>query len=123
MIIEHILDPYPRRMWVAIDEDFDKIKSEFKFLCQKDCEMSNDEIINLYDAFVFDVSKDNYLGYLIFIITTNSNKILVHESLHVSLSIYIDCNMEISPKMDQEPLCYLTEYIYSLLESDISNKN
>lgn len=30
MIVEHRINPYPRTMWVAVGEDFDKIKSEFQ---------------------------------------------------------------------------------------------
>ena len=29
MIAEHRINPYPRMMWIAVGEDFDKIKSEF----------------------------------------------------------------------------------------------
>ena len=117
MIIEHKIEPYPRRMWVAIGEDFDKIKSEFQF--EYDPEMTNKKIVNEYDAIVFRVSKDNKAGFLVFIVTKDSSRVLVHEALHVTLYIYKDCGMDIRPGMDQEPLCYLNEYIYSLLELDL----
>lgn len=123
MIVEHRINPYPRVMWVAVGEDFDKIKSEFLFMYESDFEMTNKKIVDENDATVFKVSKDNKAGFLVFIVTNDSNKILVHEALHVALCIYEDCDMEIKPRMDQEPLCYLTEYIYSLLEDTVSKYN
>ena len=123
MIVEHRINPYPRTMWVAVGEDFDKIKSEFQFVYESDSEMTNKKIVDEYDAIVFRVSKDNKAGFLVFIVSDDSNRILVHEALHVALHIYEDCDMEIKPGMDQEPLCYLTEYIYSLLEDTVSKYN
>lgn len=119
MIVEHKINPYPRTMWVVVGEDFDKIKSEFQFVYESDSEMTNKKIVDEYDAIVFRVSKNNLAGFLVFIVTDNSNRTLVHEALHVALHIYEDCDMEIKPGMDQEPLCYLTEYIYSLVEGDV----
>lgn len=119
MIIEHKINPYPRTMWVAVGEDFDKIKSEFQFVYESDSEMTNKKIVDEYDAIVFRVSKNNLAGFLVFIVTDNSNRTLVHEALHVALYIYEDCDMDLRPGMDQEPLCYLDEYIYSLIEADV----
>lgn len=119
MIVEHRINPYPRTMWVAVGEDFDKIKSEFQFVYESDSEMTNKKIVDEYDAIVFRVSKDNKVGFLVFIVTDDSNRIFVHEALHVSLHIYEDCDMDLRPGMDQEPLCYLDEYIYSLMEADV----
>lgn len=119
MIIEHKINPYPRTMWVAVGEDFDKIKSEFQFVYESDSEMTNKKIVDEYDAIVFRVSKNNLAGFLVFIVTDNSNRTLVHEALHVALHIYEDCDMDLRPGMDQEPLCYLDEYIYSLIEADV----
>lgn len=123
MIVEHRINPYPRTMWVAVGEDFDKIKSEFQFVYESDSEMTNKKIVDEFDALVFRVSKNDLAGFLVFIVTNNSNRTLVHEALHVALHIYEDCDMEIKPGMDQEPLCYLTEYIYSLLEDTVSKYN
>ena len=123
MIVEHRINPYPRTMWIAVGEDFDKIKSEFQFAYESDSQMTNKEIDNEFDALVFKVSKNDLAGFLVFIVTNNSNRTLVHEALHVALHIYEDCDMEIKPGMDQEPLCYLTEYIYSLLEDTVSKHN
>lgn len=119
MIVEHRINPYPRTMWVAVGEDFDKIKSEFQFVYESDSEMTNKKIVDEYDAIVFRVSKDNKVGFLVFIVTDDSNRIFVHEALHVALHIYEDCDMDLRPGMDQEPLCYLDEYIYSLMEADV----
>ena len=116
MIVEHRINPYPRTMWVAVGEDFDKIKSGFQFAYESDTKMTNEKINDEFDALVFRVSKNDLAGFLVFIVTSNSSRTLVHEALHVALHIYEDCDMEIKPEMDQEPLCYLTEYIYSLLE-------
>ena len=119
MIVEHRINPYPRTMWVAVGEDFDKIKSEFQFVYESDSEMTNKKIVDEYDAIVFRVSKDNKAGFLVFIVTDDSNRTFVHEVLHVALYIYEDCDMDLRPGMDQEPLCYLDEYIYSLIEADV----
>ena len=118
MITEHKINPYPRKMWVAVGEDFDKIKSEFRFMYESDPEITNKKIVDEYDAIVFKVSKDKKTGFLVFIVT-DSNRTLVHEALHVALYIYEDCGMDLRPGMDQEPLCYLNEYIYSLMEADV----
>lgn len=123
MITEHRINPYPRTMWVAVGEDFDKIKSEFQFRYESDSKMTNKEIYDELDALVFTVSKNSLAGFLVFIVTNDSNRTLIHEALHVALHIYEDCDMEIKPGMDQEPLCYLTEYIYSLLEDTVSKHN
>lgn len=119
MMVEHKINPYPRIMWVAVGEDFDKIKSEFQFVYESDSEMTNKKIVDECDAVVFQVSKDNKAGFLVFIVTDDSNRTFVHEALHVALHIYEDCNMDLRPGMDQEPLCYLDEYIYSLIEADV----
>lgn len=119
MIIEHKINPYPRTMWVAVGEDFDKIKSEFQFVYESDSKMTNKKIVDEYDAIVFRVSKNNLAGFLVFIVTDDSNRTFVHEALHVALHIYEDCDMDLRPGMDQEPLCYLDEYIYSLMEADV----
>ena len=119
MIVEHRINPYPRTMWVAVGEDFDKIKSEFQFVYESDSEMTNKKIVDEYDAIIFKVSKDNKVGFLVFIVADDSNRIFVHEALHVALHIYEDCDMDLRPGMDQEPLCYLDEYIYSLIEADV----
>lgn len=119
MIVEHRINPYPRTMWVAVGEDFDKIKSEFQFVYESDSEMTNKKIVDEYDAIVFRVSKDNKAGFLVFIVTDDSNRTFVHEALHVALHIYEDCDMDLRPGMDQEPLCYLDEYIYSLIEAEV----
>lgn len=119
MIVEHKINPYPRTMWVVVGEDFDKIKSEFQFVYESDSKMTNKKIVDEYDAIVFRVSKNNLAGFLVFIVTDNSNRTLVHEALHVALYIYEDCDMDLRPGMDQEPLCYLDEYIYSLIEADV----
>lgn len=118
-MVEHKINPYPRIMWVAVGEDFDKIKSEFQFVYESDSEMTNKKIVDECDAVVFQVSKDNKAGFLVFIVTDDSNRTFVHEALHVALHIYEDCNMDLRPGMDQEPLCYLDEYIYSLIEADV----
>lgn len=123
MIAEHRINPYPKTMWIAVGEDFDKIKSEFQFMYESDTKMTNEKINYEFDALVFRVSKNDLAGFLVFIVTNNSNRTLVHEALHVALYIYEDCDMEIKPGMDQEPLCYLTEYIYSLLEDTVSKYN
>lgn len=112
MIVEHRINPYPRTMWVAVGEDFDKIKSEFQFVYESDSEMTSKKIVDEYDAIVFRVSKDNKAEFLVFIVTDDSNRTFVHEALHVALHIYEDCDMDLRPGMDQEPLCYLDEYIY-----------
>lgn len=119
MIAEHRINPYPRTMWIAVGEDFDKIKSEFQFVYESDSEITNEKIVDEYDAMVFRVSKNNKTGFLVFIVTDDSNRVLVHEALHVALHIYEDCDMDLRPGMDQEPLCYLNEYIYSLIEADV----
>lgn len=119
MIVEHRINPYPRIMWVAVGEDFDKIKSEFQFVYESDSEMTNKKIVDECDAIIFRVSKDNKAGFLVFIVTDDSNRTFVHEALHVALHIYEDCDMDLRPGMDQEPLCYLDEYIYSLIEADV----
>ena len=119
MIVEHRINPYPRTMWVAVGEDFDKIKSEFQFVYVSDSEMTNIKIVYEFVAIVFRVSKDNNAGFLVFIVTDDSNRTFVHEALHVALHIYEDCDMDLRPGMDQEPLCYLDEYIYSLMEADV----
>lgn len=119
MITEHRLNPYPRIMWVAVGEDFDKIKSEFQFMYEADSEITNKKIVDDYNAIVFRVSKNNQAGFLVFIVDNDSNRTLVHEALHVALHIYEDCDMDLRPGMDQEPLCYLDEYIYNLIKTDV----
>lgn len=120
MINEYILNPYPRRMWVAIGENFDEIKSRFRFRWKEDNDLTQERIEDNYDAIVFRVSKDSFVGFLVFITKDYSLRTLVHESVHVAMNIYEDCDMDIKPGMDQEPLCYLIEYIYSLLEESVN---
>lgn len=115
---EYKLNPYPGRMWIVKGESFDDIKSKF-VLDENDSKLTNKEIREDWDAIVFKCTKDNYHGYLVFITDKCTHETLVHESVHVALEIYIDCSMDISPEMDQEPLAYLVEYIYSLLSESL----
>lgn len=113
MIKEYNLIPYPRKLWIVKNEDFEKIQSKFSILSD-DVESILEDLDDM-DAFVITCRKDRYEGYLVFINGECDDSILVHEALHVSLTLFADCSMEISPNMDQEPLCYLTEYIFKLL--------
>lgn len=119
MINEYLLNPYPRRMWVAIGENFDEVKLAFN-MCKEDMNLTGEEVEDEYEAIVFTVSKETYAGYLVFITNPSTTKTLAHESLHVALNVYRDCNMEVSTKMDQEPLCYLLGYVFSILENDVN---
>lgn len=118
MIIEHKLNPYPRRMWVVKDENFDDIKKDFK-LSPEDEELTNDEIEEDCNAMVFECIKDGYHGFMVFIASNCEKGTLVHEAIHVAFHVYEDCAMKLEPGMDQEPFCYLAEYIYKLLEQDV----
>lgn len=117
MIKEHKLTPYPRRMWIARNENFDEIKGQFEFVYKSDSEITNDEIQNEWNAGVFKVSKNKYRGYLVFITDDCDDGHLVHEANHVALHVYEDCGMDLKPEMDQEPFCYLSEHIWRLLHS------
>lgn len=114
MIKEYDLIPYPRKMWVVKGENYDQIKESFT-LEEGDYELTDEEINDKWNALVIPCSKDDRLGYLVFITDDCSPSDLVHEALHVSLCVYEDCSMKLEPGMDQEPLCYLTEHIWDLL--------
>lgn len=118
MIAEYKLNPYPRRMWVVKGESFDDIKSQF-VLDKEDSELTDEQIREDWDAVVFRCTKDKYLGYLVFITDNYSQETLVHEASHITLNIYIDCQMRMDQEMDQEPFAYLVEYIYHLLRTSI----
>lgn len=115
MIKEVDLIPYPRKMWVAKRENFDKLKDIFE-LPDYDRDITDEEIRDNYNAIVCQVSKNDYKGYLVFIADDCKDSHLVHESVHVAIHIYEDCGMELKPEMDQEPLAYLIEYIYKELK-------
>ena len=117
MIKEYKLKPYPRRLWVAKNENFDKVKKKFK-LNSEDKTLTNKQINSLYDAIVLNVidKKTKYSGYLVFITNNYTDSILVHEAAHVVFELYKDCSMIINNNMDQEPFCYLLTYIYKLLK-------
>lgn len=116
MIKEYKLSPYPKRMWIAKDENFDNIKKDFSFKYEEDEQLNNETIQNDYAAIVFSVAKDNYYGYLVFCTNDCDENTLVHEAGHVVLHLYEDCNMILKENMDQEPFCYMLEYIFSLLK-------
>lgn len=67
MIVEHRINPYPRTMWVAVGEDFDKIKSEFQFVYESDSEMTSKKIVDEYDVYSIQSIFDNKAGFLVFI--------------------------------------------------------
>lgn len=115
MIKEVELIPYPRKMWIAKKENFDKLKEVFEFLVEEDLSLTHKEIEDRWNAIVFTVNKDKCTGYLVFITDDCSDSNLVHESVHVALNVYEDCSMELKSEMDQEPLAYLVEYIYTEL--------
>lgn len=120
MIKEYKIEPYPRRLWIAKDENFDEIKNQFKFW--DDINGWNQENIEAsYYAVVFRCSKDDYAGFLIFITDECTDSSLVHESGHIALHIYEDCDMDLKYGMDQEPFCYLLEYIYRLIKNGLDN--
>ena len=115
MIKEVELIPYPRRMWIAKKENFDTLKEVFEFISEEDLSLTHEEIVKSWNAVVFEVNKDGYTGYLVFICDNYEDSHLVHEAVHVALNVYEDCSMELKPGMDQEPLAYLIEYIYKKL--------
>lgn len=116
MIKEYKLSPYPRRLWIVKNENFNEIKKDFQFKYKNEEELSNDYIQNNYQAIVFLVSKDSYYGYLVFCTDDCDENTLVHEAGHVVLHLYEDCGMDLKEGMDQEPFCYMLEYIFSLLK-------
>lgn len=118
MIKEFEINPYPRKLWIAVGENFDIIKSKFHFNDSQDKDFTQQIIETDYDGIVFDVTKNDYKGYLVFLINSH-DLVLVHEASHVVLSIYADCGMVLDPDMDQEPFCYLVEYIFNLLKKTI----
>lgn len=118
MIIEHDLLIYPRRIWVVKDESFDHIKKDFS-LREEDEKMTDEEIEENWDAFVISCQKNKYHGFMVFINGDCEDKTLVHEALHVALNVYEECSITLEAGMDQEPLCYLVEYIYKLLKEDV----
>lgn len=105
-------------MWIVKGESFDDIKSKF-VLDENDSKLTDKEIRENWNAIVFKCIKDNYRGYLVFVPDEYTQETLVHESVHIALGVYIDCSMDISPEMDQEPFAYLAEYIYSLLSESL----
>lgn len=117
MIKEYKLKPYPRRLWVAKNENFDKVKKKFK-LNSGDKTLTNKQINSLYDAIVLNVidKKTKYSGYLVFITNSYTDSVLVHEAAHVVFELYKDCSMLVTNNMDQEPFCYLLEHVYKLLK-------
>lgn len=121
MIFEHSINPYPRKLWVATNVSFDTVKEDFKFDSVEDESLTNKYINEHYDAVMFTVSHNNNKGYLLFITPTVNIFILSHEALHVALCIFEDCNMILSVGMDQEPLCYLQEYLFKIITGDYIN--
>lgn len=115
MIKEVELIPYPRKMWIAKEENYDTLKEVFVFNNENDLVDTHQDIIDKYNAVVLNVSKDELAGYLVFISSECEDRHLVHEAVHVALNVYEDCSMELKPEMDQEPLAYLIEYIYTEL--------
>ena len=115
MIKTVTLNPYPRIMWVAKEENYDTLKEVFVFNNENDLVDTHQDIIDRYNAVVLNVSKDELAGYLVFICPECEGKHLVHEAVHVALNVYEDCSMELKSDMDQEPLAYLIEYIYTEL--------
>lgn len=111
MIKEFILNPYPRKLWIVKEEKFEDIEDLFEF------SLEGLEIPDIEDAegITFVCTKDSYCGYMVFITDNASDSTLVHEATHVVLSLYRDCGIELHEDMDQEPFCYLLEYIYKLL--------
>lgn len=118
MITEHKLTPYPRRLWIAKGENYDNIKGQFE-MSPEDEALTDEEINSKWKAIVISCNKDDYAGYLVFITDDYDEGDLVHEALHVALCVYDDCSMDISNNMDQEPLCYLDEYIWRLLADKV----
>lgn len=118
MLAEYKLNPYPRRMWVAKGENFDQLKKQFN-LSDEDSVLTHQKIIDNYDAIVICCSKDNSIGYLVFITDECDDGGLVHEATHVALHIYEECDMKLAHFMDQEPFAYLVEYIWRLLTNNI----
>lgn len=120
MIKEYKIEPYPRRLWVVSNENFDEIKDQFKFWDDING-YTHEYIICNFSAVVFRCSKDDYAGYLVFVTDEYNDSDLVHETGHITLSIYEDCDMELKRGMDQEPFCYLLSYIYKLIKDGLDN--
>lgn len=111
MIKEFTLNPYPRKLWVVKEEKFEDIEDLFEF------PLDGLEIPDMEEiaGITFVCTKDSYNGYMVFLPETATDSTLVHEAAHVTLSLYRDCGIELHEDIDQEPFCYLLEYIYKLL--------
>lgn len=113
MIKEFQLTPYPRKLFVIKDEDFDQIKDQFEI---DEDEEIDDKFVTSYAASTILASKDGDAGYIVYITRTTEDSHLVHESVHVAIYLYEDICAEIKKGMDQEPFAYLVEHIYTLLK-------
>ena len=112
MIKEYKIEPYPRRLWVTDETNLAELRKQFSFICEIDSTMIESSV-----AITIPVkNNDNLYGYLVIILDDCNDRQLVHESVHVVLNVYSDCDCSINEEMDQEPFAYLVESIFKKLK-------
>lgn len=109
MIKEFQLAPYPRKLFVAINETMSEIRKQFT-LDETIVDTSDKELLDGAACITFTVSKDDFAGYLVYILENTNNSYLVHEAVHVVLNLYSE--IDANGLDDQEPFAYMVEDVF-----------
>lgn len=112
---EFINGVYPRKLWIYNTKDLVKVKDNFTISeTGEDINPSSDVID--YDCIVYNVHHCS-LGYGILVCVENklAPKQIAHESAHIALEIFKDCDCRIDYS-NQEPFAYLLGWAYECVE-------
>ncbi len=121
MIYEYDLNPYPRKLWVTFDATAKELNEMFPEGDTNGIPFKEfPETINAVVECVRRLKPDPKGGYLIRFKDNNPDfGIIAHESGHVCFELY-DYIYQNNIK-DQEPFCYLLEYICNIVVKLISD--
>lgn len=113
MIQTFNIEPYPKKLWVAKNEDWEKLYALFRYDCDVS-DITQNTLDNEASALTFPRVTDSkgVGGYLVFLSDCCKIQHVAHEAAHVAIHIYEDCLIQLKVGMDSEPFAYLLESIF-----------
>lgn len=113
MIQAFNIEPYPKKLWVAKNENWEMLHAFFCYDCDVS-DITQNTLDNEASALTFPKVTDSKGagGYLVFLSDCCKIQHVAHEAAHVAIHVYEDCFMQLKVGMDSEPFAYLLESIF-----------
>lgn len=91
MILAFNIEPYPKKLWVAKNEDWEKLYALFRYDCDVS-DITQNTLDNEASALTFPRVTDGKgaYGYLVYLSDCCKIQHVAHEAAHVAIHVYED---------------------------------